>query len=117
MARFALLLNHAPDRYTGLSEDDYMAVIKDYVEWVEQADRDGIYVGGHKLTSDAGRKLDRAGDGIEVHDAPFAELNEVLSGLMIVEAADYDAAVEVARTHPHFVHNSSMVIRQIDGED
>ena len=34
MAKFALLLNHAPDRYTQLGEDDYLAIIKDYVTWV-----------------------------------------------------------------------------------
>ena len=117
MAKFALVLNHAPDRYTGLSEDDYRAVIKDFVQWVEQANRDGIYAGGHKLTSDPGRELRRTATGVDVHEAPYAELAEVLGGLMIIEAASYDDAVAVARTHRHLLHNTSLAIRQLDGED
>ena len=39
MATFALLLNHTPDRYEGISEDDYMVMIKDYVGWVENSPR------------------------------------------------------------------------------
>jgi hypothetical protein len=117
MATFALLLNHPPDRYTRLSEDRYMAVIKDYVAWVERATADGTYVGGHKLASAAGKTVTATADGINVHDSPFAELPEVLGGLMVIKAADYDAAIQIARHHPHLVHNTSMEIRQIDGAD
>ena len=117
MAKFALLLKHAPDRYAGLSEDDYMAVIKDYVAWIEKATADGIYAGGHKLASRAGRTVSATDNGIDVHDSPFTELAEILGGFMVIEAADLDAAVDIARDHPHLVHNQSMEIRQIDGED
>ncbi|MGJ8670852.1 MAG: YciI family protein [Oceanococcus sp.] len=117
MAKFALLLNHAPDRYTGLNEDDYMAIIKDYVAWIEQASADGIYVSGHKLAPGPGKTVTVTNNGIEVHDSPFTELAEVLGGIMIVEATDYPAAVELARHHPHMVHNKTIEVRQIDGED
>ncbi len=113
MAKFALLLPHAPDRYVGLSEDDYMAVIKDYVAWVEQATEDGVYAGGHKLTDDPGKTVSRNGAGVEVHESPFAEVSEILGGLMIIEAADLDAAVEISRNHPHLKHNSKIEIRQV----
>jgi hypothetical protein len=33
---------------------------------------------------------------------------------MVIEAADYRAAVEIARTHPHLVHNKTLEIRQLD---
>ncbi len=113
MAKFALMLPHAPDRYKGLSEDDYMAVIKDYVAWVEQATADGVYAGGHKLTEDTGRVVTSNGEKVEVHDSPFTEVSEILGGLMIIEAADYDAAVAISRTHPHLKHNSKIEIRQV----
>lgn len=116
MATFALLLNHTPDRYTRLTEDDYMAVIKDYVAWVEKATADGIYVGGHKLAAEPGITLTATAQGVELHDSPFAELPEVLGGLMIIKAADYEAAIEICRSHPHLVHNTTMQIRRIDGD-
>lgn len=114
MAKFAFMLNHAPDRYSGLSEDDYMTIIKDYLAWVDKATAQGVYLGGHKLTAEPGRTLEKSGDEIEVHDSPFAELPEILGGLMIVRADDYDSAVEIAKAHPHLVHNCSLEIREID---
>ena len=46
MPKFALLLNHAPDRYQDLGEDEYMDIITDYVSWVEKMTADGVYTGG-----------------------------------------------------------------------
>ena len=117
MAKFALLLHHAPDRYSHMSEDDFMIVMKDYIGWVEKASADGIYAGGHKLSNTVGKEVTSGTDGIEVHDSPFAELTEILGGLMIVEAASIDDAIELAKDHPHLVHNSRIEIRQIEGEE
>ncbi len=114
MAKYALLLPHAPERYTSLSQDEYMDIIKDYVAWVEKLTERGVYQGGHKLTDDAGKTLTRRNGSVEVHDGPLTELNEVLGGLMIIEAASLDEAVDIARTCPHLVHNETLQIRQID---
>lgn len=117
MKTYALLLNHAPDRYDGLSEDDYMDIIKDYVAWTEKLTAEGVYVGGEKLAGGPGKVLTRTDDGIEVHDTPLAELTEVLGGLMMVRAENYDAAVEIAKTCPHMKHNTGLEVREIHDVD
>jgi len=117
MAKFALLLHHAPDRYTALSEDDSMNVMKDYIAWVEKTSKDGIYAGGHKLSATTGTEVTSGTDGIVVHESPLAELPEILGGLMIVEVAGINDAIELAKNHPHLVHNSRIEIRQIEGEE
>lgn len=114
MATFALLLNHAPDRYEGISEDEYMAIIKDYVGWVEALSADGIYQGGHKLNTAPGKIMTSSAGSIEVHDSPFAELSEILGGLMLIEAEGYEQAVEIAKSCPHLVHNSCLEVREVD---
>ena len=114
MSKFALLLNHAPDRYTRLSEDEAMTIFKDYIQWMEKASSDGICFGGYKLSAGPGRTVTAQSDGFDVHDSPCAELPEILGGLMIIEASDYDAAVEIAKTHPHLVHNRTLEIRQLE---
>ncbi len=114
MRHFALLLNHAPDRYTGLSHDSMMDIIKDYVAWVEDLSAKGIYQGGHKLIDTPGQTLTCADGGITVTDAPFAEVSEILGGLMIIAAEDMDAATAIAKTCPHLVHNSTLEIREVD---
>jgi hypothetical protein len=117
MANYALLLNHAPDRYHGLSEDEFMDIIKDYVGWVEDLTEKGIYQGGEKLSDEEGRTLRSVNGKIEVHDSPFSEVTEILGGMMIIKADSYDAAVEIAKTCPHMIHNSHMEIRLIQDVD
>jgi hypothetical protein len=113
MTTYMLMLNHAPDRYDGLSEDAYMTIIKDYVDWVEEMTKKGVYKGGHKLAGGPGKTLTTVNGTVEVHESPFAELPEVLGGVMLFEAEDEDAAIAIAKGHPHFKHNHSLELRAI----
>lgn len=113
MSQFALLLPHRRDRYAKLDEAGYVDIIKDYIAWVEDLTAKGIYQGGHKLTDTDARVLDASNGTIAAHDSPFTEATEILGGIMIIEAADYDEAEAIARTHPHLVHNSRIEIRMI----
>ena len=119
MAKFAVLLNHTPDRYTKLDEDEYMAIIKDYVAWLEKTASQGKYLGGEKLKSQPGKVLTRSDnpdnkEGFEIHDSPFLEASEVLGGFMLIEAEDMDAAIALVSDHPHLKHNTTLQICEID---
>ena len=121
MAKFAILLNHPPQRYQNLSEDEYLAVIKDYVAWMEATTAKGVYLGGQKLKDQPGKVLVRSeeadsGAGFETHDSPFLEASEVLGGFMLIEADDMDAAVALVSDHPHLKHNTTLEIREIDAQ-
>lgn len=113
MPQFLLLLPHAPDRYAGLSKEAMMEVMKDYVAWVEKLTADGVYAGGHKLVDQPGRILVAGAGEATLHDGPFAELAEVLGGIMVINAENYDEAVRIARTNPHLIHNKRIEIRMI----
>ena len=113
MAKFLYLLNHAPDRYADLSPEENMEIIKDYIAWVESQAEAGRYLGGEKLREAPGKTLRRKDWGMELLDAPFAEVPEVLGGYMLIEAGDMDEAVELARSHPHLVHNEVLHILEI----
>ncbi len=117
MKTFALLLPHAPDRYSDLDDAAMADIIKDYVAWVEQLTRDGVYAGGHKLTDAPGKTLVKGADGIAVHDSPSPELAEILGGIMLIKATDFDEAVRIARTNPHMVHNQRIEIREVHDMD
>ena len=116
MSKFALLLHHTPDRYTNLAEDQFMNIMKDYIAWVEKASEDGVYVGGEKLSASEGMELVSNDNGDVIHESPLAELPEILGGMMIVEAPSMEDAVELAKKHPHLVHNSRIEIRLVEGE-
>lgn len=113
MAKYALLLPHAPDRYKKLEPEELMDTMKDYMAWVESLTADGVYAGGYKLVDQPGKLLVAHRDGAVLHDGPFAEMAEVLGGIMIINAADMDDAVRIARTNPHLRHNKRIEIRLI----
>ena len=58
-------------------------------------------LGGHELGLSAAATTLRERDGeVVLSDGPFAEVAEHLGGYMIVEAADLDEALELARALP-----------------
>ncbi|MEM6710239.1 MAG: YciI family protein [Pseudomonadota bacterium] len=113
MPQFALLLPQRADRYTSLTEDEFMPIMKDYIGWVEDAEAKGIFIGGHKLKEEGVTVRAPAGS-VEVQDLLSTEVAEILGGLMIVEAPSMDAVIELAKSHPHLVHNDVIEIRPLD---
>src|SRR5450631_2678079 len=58
-------------------------------------------IGGSGLKSTATATTVRtAGDKKTVHDGPFAEAKEQLGGFYLIEAADLDEAIEIAKKIP-----------------
>lgn len=51
-----------------------------------------------------------------VHDGPFAETREQLGGFYLIEAADLDAALEIAKEVP-LAGNGAIEIRPLLGAD
>lgn len=114
MAKFVLMLPHAPNRYSNIGEAEFMDLMKDYIGWVEEMSAAGKYASGEKLLAEGGKIVTNTSGSIEVHDGPFAEVAEILGGYMVINAEDYDEAVEIARSHPHMKYNETIIIRQTD---
>jgi hypothetical protein len=73
-------------------------------------------VGGAGLKSAASATTVRtAGGRKSVHDGPFAEAKEQLGGFYIVEAADLDEAIEIAKKIP-VLQDGSIEVRPLMGE-
>jgi hypothetical protein len=66
------------------------------------ADRADVIVAGQALqpTATATSLRHDAAGGIEVTDGPFVETKEALGGFYLIEAADLDEAVEIAKEIP-----------------
>jgi hypothetical protein len=61
----------------------------------------GALVGGEELTRSASATTVRNGGvGVGVTDGPYAETAEQLGGFYLVEAADLDEAIELAKQLP-----------------
>ena len=76
--------------------------IRDMIEFMQQVGTDlreaGEYVGGEGLADPLQAKTVNVSNGIPVAtDGPYAESKEQIGGFWVVEAADLDAAIELAR--------------------
>ncbi|WP_037601988.1 YciI family protein [Streptacidiphilus rugosus] len=75
--------------------------IPDIDEWVEKNDAAGRRLQGMVLAPKSTATTVRVRKGeLLVSDGPFAETKEVICGFDLLECADLDEAIEVARTHP-----------------
>ncbi len=114
MAQFMLLLHESPTDFADLSPDEIQRVLGEYTAWRENLAAQGKLAGGLKLKDEGGRRMTRNGDGVRVVDGPFAEAKEVVGGFFLIEAADYDEAVEISRSCPHLVYDQCIELREVD---
>src|SRR5262245_53114741 len=73
----------------------------DIDQWVADNDANGRRLEGHVLAGKAAATTVRVRNGqLLVSDGPFAETKELIVGYDLLECADLDEAIEVARAHP-----------------
>ena len=63
-------------------------------------ERDAIRGGKELASASTATTLRHQGDDVSVTDGPYAETAEVLGGFYLIEAADLDAAIALARELP-----------------
>ena len=73
----------------------------------------GTLVDGRKLTEEGGKRLSNMAGKISVVDGPYAEAKEVVGGVFMIRAKDYNEATEIAKTCPH-IQFGRIDVRQID---
>jgi hypothetical protein len=77
------------------------SLIPDVNTWVADNDAAGRRLQGNELAPVAAATTVRVRGGeLLLTDGPFAETKEVIVGFDILECADLDEAIEVARAHP-----------------
>lgn len=87
--------------------------VPDIHAWVAENDANGRRLDGSVLapTSSATTVRVRGGE-LLISDGPFAETKEVIAGFDILECADLDEAIEVARAHP-MAYNGRIELRAL----
>ena len=113
MERYTLLLRDNPDGFRALSPEEMQATIGKYKAWSQKLRDGGHYVAGNKLEDGTGRVLRAdAGGKTRITDGPFTETKDVMGGYYIIQAANYDEAVEICRDCPH-VNFGSIEVRRV----
>ena len=101
---------HDPEAWGRLSQDEQNAVFTAYKEIGETP---GVTT-GLQLQDPATATTVRVQDGRTLTtDGPFAELKEAIGGYLIFEAADLDAAIELAAKIPAASMGGAIEVRPI----
>jgi hypothetical protein len=101
-----------------MSENERNFFMDECVIYDDLLRKSGHFVGGEALQSARNATTLRYKDRkIKVTDGPFAETKEQLGGIMILEAADLNQAIELMSKHPSIRMGGSWEIRPTDDLD
>ena len=113
MPHFLLLLHDEDADHAGMSEEALTHLFEAFVSWTDDLHRRGKLRGVERLTPPTGSRTVRRREGRIVVDGPYTEGKEAVLGLFVVEAADYDEAVALAREAPSVGIGGSVEVREI----
>jgi hypothetical protein len=99
--KFLCVVYFEPSALAGLSADERATVDRDSLAYDVELQRRGKYIVANALAPVSTARTVRVRRGkAAVTDGPFAETKEHLGGFILVDAADMDEAVELAKGIP-----------------
>jgi hypothetical protein len=106
-----LLLYDDPSKWMTLSPEEMQKAIEKYRAWRSKP----FNVDAKRLADDPGRVLRTQNGKPRSTDGPYSEAKEVLGGFYLIEADNYDEAVERSLDHPHLEYGGTIAVRQLWG--
>jgi hypothetical protein len=99
--QYILFIYHSEADYARRTEEQNLAISRDYMKFTEDIRASGHFRAGDRLQPVATATTVRVKDGkVLKTDGPFAETREQLGGYYIVEAKDLDEATMIAAKMP-----------------
>jgi hypothetical protein len=117
MAQYLLLLYDNPanrSAWTKFTPQQIQEAMGKYGAYGQKLRDKKLWIAGHKLADEPGRVLRKEGNQILATDGPHSETKEWLGGFYLIEALNYNAAVEASRDCPHLEHGGTIEVREID---
>ncbi len=98
--KYALLIYGNEKLWEARDEEELRANHERHARYMELLRSRNAMAGGEELTRSSTATTVRNGDAGSVTDGPYAETAEQLGGFYLIEAADLDEAIELARRLP-----------------
>ena len=114
MAQFLLLLYDNPANWARMSPEQLQTAMAKYGAFRQTLQERKLWVAGQKLADEPGRVLRGENGNIVATDGPYSETKEWLGGFFLIEAPNYNAAVEIGRECPHCDYGGTIEVRAID---
>ncbi len=109
MTKFIFVFRNDPMAHRSVSPEQMQQMMKKWMDWKE-----GLEKNGH--LKQRGERLDPSGKVVRataVTDGPFVEVKDSIQGFLMVEAADLEQAVELAKGCPILEGDGTVEVRGI----
>ncbi|WP_312367012.1 YciI family protein [Stenotrophomonas sp.] len=112
--KYLLLIYIDPQLLQALPTDEYDTLMRGCLQHADALQADGTLLMSQRLQPPASAQTLRSRQGqSRVLDGPFAETREILAGFNLIEAADADAAMQIAKQFPWAAYGS-IEVRAVD---
>lgn len=112
-ARFVCLVHHEQEWFDRVPQAEIDALARRSLAYDDELAGRGRLVVAHALRTRDTARIVRVREGkATVTDGPFTETKEQLLGFLLVEAADMDEAIEIARGVP-LAATGTIEVRQV----
>ncbi len=111
MPKYMVLLGGGEEQWSKFTPEQNEQMLQQYYAWAGRLAAQPWLRGGDQLQP-GGRML-RGNSGGTVTDGPYTETKDVISGYVVLEAPDYDAAVAMSKDIPALQHGGYVIVRQI----
>jgi hypothetical protein len=108
--QYALLIYEAPGSYDGVSAEELEARTSEYMAISSD---ESVTAGAHLQPVETATTVREREGQFVVSDGPFAETKEVFGGYFLVDAADLDVALGIARRIPAVRFGGSVEVRPL----
>jgi hypothetical protein len=110
MEKFMFIFQGGMPSNNQQSPEQMQAHMGKWMTWIDKLSKAGNYVAGEPLLP--GGKL-VSGKDKKVTDGPYTEGKEIVGGFFIINAADYNEAVTIAKDCPDYEYGGSVQVRQV----
>ncbi len=111
MPKYAFLLGGGEEQMSKFTPEQREQMMQAYYARAGRLATQPWLRGGEQLNP-GGRMLHSGGS--QVMDGPYTETKDVISGYVIAEVADYDAAVAIGKEIPSLQHGGWVIVREIN---
>jgi hypothetical protein len=115
MALYLLLMRGGEDAFLKATPEEQQRMLQTFSDWGASLATQTWVRGGQRLKS-GGRVL-RGSEGGKAVQSSSPEVEDGIGAYVLVEAANYDAATEIASTLPTLLYGGAVEIREIDTGD
>ncbi|MDN5205474.1 YciI family protein [Fulvivirgaceae bacterium BMA10] len=110
MRDFMLILREDFSAYEHMSPEELQKLVQSHMNWVQELSEKGHFKAGDGLSNEG--KVLKGKNGM-VTDGPHIEAKEGVGGYYLIQANDFEEAIEISKACPTLQYDGTVEVRPI----